>query len=388
MAVLRDGSPLDLPRSKKARALLAYLVATAGTYGRGQLCDLLWEAPADPRAELRWALSKIRPLLDDAGATRLVTDHKCVGFAVGGSTIDWLTLRSLLPNEPAAAATDALQQAAVLLRGPFLEGLDLPACYRFDAWCVAERERMHQLHDAVLRTLMMRLGDAPEAALCCARDRIVLDPLSEDAHADLVRLLADLGRVDEARERFERCQRMLAQEFGRRPSPQLEGIRRSIKRRRAAPQTPPRRLGLDGPAAEPLVGRQPECQQLDQFVAEGLAGEPLGVLVITGEPGIGKTRLLAALDERVSAAGGMCARGRAYEVEQVRPYAAWINALRSLPMEAIPEHYHRDLAPLLPELGDVDESATRRSRLFDAVAGVLCELAGMYGLVVMVTDDL
>lgn len=388
MAVLHDDTPLNLPRSKKARALLAYLVATGHTYGRDQLCDLLWEGPADPRAELRWTLSKIRPLLDDAGEKRLVADQRCVGFEAGNSAIDLLQLRNLWVDAPTDTDTATLQQAAGLLRGPFLQGLNLPECYRFDAWCVAERETLHQLHEAVLSTLMTRLGDNPDAALRCARDRILLDPLSEDAHAGLIKLLADLGRIDEARQRFERCQRMLAQEFGRRPSPALEGIRRSIKKRPSAPQSPRHRQDTQVSTAEPLAGREPECRQLDRFVAEGLAGESLGALLITGEPGIGKTRLLAALEERVVAAGGVCVRGRAYEVEQVRPYAVWIDALRSLGTTAIPEPYRRDLVPLLPELGNFDDTATRRSRMFDAVAGLLCDHADRHGLVVMMADDL
>lgn len=388
MAVLRDDERLTLPRSKKARALLAYLIATGGTYGRGQLCDLLWEGPADPRAELRWTLSKIRPLLDDDGVKRLLTDQKSVAVDAADSTVDLFQLRALWAGVPAEAETDALQQAAVLLRGPFLEGLDLPECYRFDAWCVVERETLHQLHDAVLATLVTRLADDSEAALRCARDRIVLDPLSEGAHAALIKLLADLGRVDEARERFECCRRMLAQEFGRRPSPVLEGIRRSIKLRPSAPPTLPSPPEADESPPELLAGRKSECRQLDQFVAEGLAGGPLGALAITGEPGIGKTRLLGVLAERVAAVGGVCVRGRAYEVEQVRPYAVWIDALRSLGAEAIPQQYHRDLAPLLPELGETDDSATQRGRLFDAVAGLLCALADAHGLIVLLADDL
>src|SRR5713101_297374 len=62
--VLRDGQSVALPASKKTRALLAYLVATRRAHLRERLCDLLWEGPDDPRAQLRWALSKLRPIVD------------------------------------------------------------------------------------------------------------------------------------------------------------------------------------------------------------------------------------------------------------------------------------------------------------------------------------
>src|SRR5262249_25688958 len=72
LAVVRDGSPLELPASKKTRALLGYLATMGGPHTREKLCELFWEGPDDPRAQLRWSLTKIRPLIDDARATRLV----------------------------------------------------------------------------------------------------------------------------------------------------------------------------------------------------------------------------------------------------------------------------------------------------------------------------
>src|SRR5881392_3390464 len=88
LEVLREGKVLPLPPSKKTRALLAYLVATNRPHSRAQLCELLWEGPDDPRAALRWSLTKIRQLLDDDDATRLVTDHERVSFEPRGASID------------------------------------------------------------------------------------------------------------------------------------------------------------------------------------------------------------------------------------------------------------------------------------------------------------
>jgi len=74
-----------LPPSKKTRALLAYLVATARPHSRERLCALLWDGPDDPRAALRWSLTKIRPLLD-VGAARLFADRERVSFEAGSAT--------------------------------------------------------------------------------------------------------------------------------------------------------------------------------------------------------------------------------------------------------------------------------------------------------------
>src|SRR5215470_5582446 len=63
LEVVRNGKALPLPPSKKTRALLAYLVATHRPHSRAELCELFWEDPDDPRAALRWSLTKIRQLL-------------------------------------------------------------------------------------------------------------------------------------------------------------------------------------------------------------------------------------------------------------------------------------------------------------------------------------
>src|SRR5580704_19635101 len=87
--LLREGRRQSLPASKKTRALLGYLVVVgARPQPRQRLCELFWDGPDDPRAGLRWSLTKIRPLVDDASATRLVADRERVAFEALGATID------------------------------------------------------------------------------------------------------------------------------------------------------------------------------------------------------------------------------------------------------------------------------------------------------------
>src|SRR5258705_2134360 len=73
--VIRDDKPLVLPSSRKARALLAYLVATGRSHRRSRLCSLLWDILDDPRVALRSALSKLRAVVDAAGRPRIVADR-------------------------------------------------------------------------------------------------------------------------------------------------------------------------------------------------------------------------------------------------------------------------------------------------------------------------
>src|SRR5918999_6118549 len=78
-----DRGALPLPASRKTRALLGYLIATGQAHRRERLCDLFWDGPDDPRAELRWCLSKIRPLLGGDAGARLATDRERVGIELG-----------------------------------------------------------------------------------------------------------------------------------------------------------------------------------------------------------------------------------------------------------------------------------------------------------------
>ncbi len=194
----RGGNPVLLPASKKTRALLAYLAVTAKPHRRERLCELFWDMPDDPRGALRWSLSKLRPLVDENGAPRIVAERETVAFERKGLAIDWLDLQALGARGLAAAAVDELERAAAAFRGDFLEGLEIARCPEFEAWCAAERTAAHTLHCDVLRSLIRRHDADAERALPHARALVQLEPLDEAARADLVRLLHASGHRAEA----------------------------------------------------------------------------------------------------------------------------------------------------------------------------------------------
>ncbi|HEY2900459.1 MAG TPA: AAA family ATPase [Polyangia bacterium] len=408
LEVTHDGRPRPLPASKKTRALLAYLVATARPHLRERLCTLLWDGPDDPRAALRWSLTKIRPLLDDASDTRLCCDRERVAFAAEGIVVDVALLRDELRGGVDSAPTETLQQAAARFRGEFLEGLDLTGCYRYHEWCVGEREAVRALRVAVLVALTDRLADTPEDALRYARERVAIDPLAEAAHVAVVKLLGRLGRTREAQQQYESCKRILQAELGARTSNELEQARMALGRSGAAnPPSPPAEPPAKNVAAVPVpspppaqsaaarlpfVGRVAERAILRAQLAA--AGERTAekLVLVVGDPGIGKSRLLETLEADVRAAGGLALRGRAFEAEMVRPYGAWIDALRSADfaatVAAAAMPWAGDLAPLLPELGGRSEDGGNQSRLFDAVTRLLEKLADSQGPVTVVLDDI
>ncbi len=254
----RDGRIVALPRSKKTRALLAYLAATGRPHARASLCELLWDGPDDPRGALRWSLAKIRPLALGTHTSLLVTDGEEVAMDPSGVDIDLAAIRANLGADPAAAAIDVLRRSADRFRGEFLEGLDLPDCYRYHEWWTAERESIRALRVSVLSTLVRRLAGDPDAALACARARLLVDPCAEDAHISVIELLAASGRTREALQQYESCRRMLEGQLGARPSSALERARSALGAGRTAERDArvPALVRAEPTRTTPLVGER------------------------------------------------------------------------------------------------------------------------------------
>jgi len=209
LAVLRHRARVQLPQSKKTRALLAYLAVTARPHSRDRLCAMFWAVPDDPRAALRWSLSRLRSIVDEHDCRRIIADRENVGLDPGSVEVDLLSLRSLVRNGAVSISTDALRQAAEALEGDFLEGLDLPDCDEFQDWCTGQREETRRLRAQLLTALIIRLEGAPEEALRYARALSMIEPADEAAHATLVRLLRATSRWREADEHFQKAQRRL-----------------------------------------------------------------------------------------------------------------------------------------------------------------------------------
>src|SRR5262245_35530909 len=387
--VVRDGVRVELPPSKKTRGLLAYLVLTGRPHRRDRLCQLLWDVADDPRGALRWSLSRIRALVDEPSRARVVARKDTVSFEAQGALVDILALKARAAAGLEGATTEELLALAAEFRGELLEGLDLGDFLDFQAFCVAEREEARKLHAALRRALVGRLAQDPEAALAHARVLAAVDPLNEAARAGLVRLLAATGRRGEAEQQYEAARRMLT-ELGGPPSAELETALRSVgdggaphgvgvEPERAAPPAPP--------VGAAFVGRAAERARLDAILARTALEARENVVLLTGEPGLGKSRLLDAVRERARARGATILEGRAFEAEAGRPYGPWIDALRGLPADAVSPALGADLAALLPELARADGAPASRDRLFVAVVELLAARAAAAPPVVVTIDD-
>ena len=109
--VLLAGRPLSLPPSKKTRALLSYLALTGRAHRREKLCALLWDVTDDPRAALRWSLSKLRELVDSAQDKRLLADRESVQLDARKLRVDALEAKQLLRGVVEDLPTATLEAA-------------------------------------------------------------------------------------------------------------------------------------------------------------------------------------------------------------------------------------------------------------------------------------
>src|SRR5262245_30424748 len=209
LTVVRQSTSVQLPPSKKTRALLAYLAVTARPHSRDRLCTMFWNVPDDPRAALRWSLTRLRPLIDERDHRRIIADREQFRLDLTRADVHILSLRNATRWGLNSIATDALRQAVEVLDGDFLEGLDLPDCQEFQSWCTAEREESRRLRVRLLTTLIARLEQVPADALPYARTLSLLEPANEAVQALLVRLRA-VGYSREAEE-FQRGKRRVAE---------------------------------------------------------------------------------------------------------------------------------------------------------------------------------
>lgn len=390
MDVTRDDAPLSLPPSKKTRALLAYLAVTGRAHRRDRLCGLLWDIPDDPRGALRWSLSKLRGLVDEVETRRIVADRDSVRFEPEAAEIDLLSVRRRLGKGIEALATDELALLARRFRGPFLEGLELPACPDFQAWCVAQREETARLQTRLLAALVDRLSAVPEDALAHARTWVEIDPLSQPARVALLRLLIATGRRVEAERQYDAGCRLL-RELADDAADDLSAAWRdllSCTPAEAAPPSPARHSAPPAAArAETLVGRLPERSRLAAALDDTCAQRVGRVLLLSGEPGVGKTRLLTTLMSAVRQRDGTVLDGCAYEAESGRPYGPWIDAIRRVPPAYVGQTLGGDLGLLMPELGQDGQIEPSRDRLFGAVAELVAARAHSAPPVLLVFDD-
>jgi DNA-binding SARP family transcriptional activator/TolB-like protein len=191
----RGGDILQLPASRKVRALLAYLVLASRPVARSQVCELLWDVPNDPRGELRWCLSKIRGLVDDKGRKRVIADGSSIRLDLTDCAVDTLEVTRAPEHGIQKLGVDRQRDLARLFGGELLEGLEIARSPMFDAWITAERRRFRGIQTVLLENLARALP--PDEAAPHLDEWLRLAPFDRNAHELLLTSLARQGRIAE-----------------------------------------------------------------------------------------------------------------------------------------------------------------------------------------------
>jgi len=373
--------------SRRARSLLAWLAYHRGLHPRSRVAAVFWPdvLDASARASLRTTLATLRRELGEAGAVHVVAERDRVGIVDGPEvSVDLWEAERL-------AAEGRLGDALELRDGELLTDLD-------DDWVLEERRR----HRDRVEELLLALGDAAEAgghaeaAVGYARRRLELDPVSEDAARVLMRRLARTGDRAAAVAAYEAFRAALREELGMAPSAETRALVEQLRTDAGAGAPEARALPFPGALTRtehgPLAGRRESLAELRAVWRRASVGAA-AVVVLAGEAGSGKTRLLIELGAEAHAAGATVFAGRCPEeggvafapfTEALRPYVAASRA-------ALPEWVLAELARLLPGLSapaGAPEGGPQdaRHRLFEAVAATIAQAARRTPVLLVVED--
>jgi DNA-binding SARP family transcriptional activator len=400
-----EGQALPLAR-RQVRALLYHLAAEGHPLPREQLCYLFWpDVPeATARRNLTGLLSHIRRTLPVPGI--LVTRNDHVGLDPDGTWVDVAVFRQQVATWESLGTSASLQEAADLYQGPFLDGFSLPRNPEFESWITLERQRSQRLYLEVLEVLLDRKASTGEYddAIAYGRRYLATDGLAEEIHRRLIELYVTTGDRARALRQFDRCTEILDRELGVAPLPETVAAYRTALNGKPAtavvePVVKPAWTLL--PAADvPLVGRDHEMHELEEAFARAGSGRG-SVVLISGEPGIGKSRLMQEFIARV--------RSRAYILvgvsspdTQTVPYHPIVEALRPAlsaqpPWLQAPACYLAEAARLIPDLRllrlDLPPPVTvgpdeARTGLFEALCQLTLALAAGPHPAVLFLDDL
>ncbi len=281
-----DGEPLSGKLLLKAQALVFYLAVTGQAHSRSHLAGLLWsDRPEETaRGNLRTVLTRLRKPLGDL----LITSRQQVALAEDV----WLDSAEF-ERGLAVSTIPSLTAALPLYTNDFLADLTLSGAPLFEEWQQLQRERLRLLAVdgwAKLAELQQAQANLPEA-IAATRQLLTLDPLREDGHRRLIRLLAMSGDRAAAVAQFEACRQLLAAELGVAPAPATIALAQQLQVEAtplpAAPDhTQPIRSNLPAIASS-FHGRSAEINQIIQTLSQ----PDCRLLTLVGMGGIGKTRL-------------------------------------------------------------------------------------------------
>jgi DNA-binding SARP family transcriptional activator len=393
-ALLLDGELHAFGGPRRAIALLAYLIThRERALSRAALAERFWpdQDDEDARAALRRHLHRVLSALPPApdSAPWVIADKTTIRWNAGApATIDTLEFERL-------GASGDRAGAIALYRGDFLEEF-------YDEWIVPERERLRERAASYLAALIdeHRRALDYQSAIGYAQTLLRLDPLREDAIRRLMSLRFAAGDRSGALAEFEAFRKRLREELATEAMPETVALRERIAKNELALD-----VGEDAAArvtrTHPgfrFVGRDEPLATLTAAWESAARGNAT-TAIVSGEAGIGKSRLIGELVALAEAQGCRLVFGTTAAIE-TEPYQAIAEALRGavgmLALDRLTPVQRAALATLLPEIRERDrgvaelaplDAPRERQRLFDAV-GSAFELLAQRRPLLLVLEDL
>ncbi|MCX2947676.1 BTAD domain-containing putative transcriptional regulator [Lentzea sp. NEAU-D7] len=286
-----DGAPREV-RGRRRKAVLAVLALRAGEIvSTDRLTEVVWgdHAPRTAANTLQHHVSYLRRVLGDRAAISV----RAPGYVLDADT-DLLAVQRLLDQSKSEA--DPAGRAAHL-RAALACWRDRPLVdVTGHAWLDEQAERIAALRteaEDALTEVRLALGEhamlVPELEWRCREQ-----PFREHLHGQLMVALYRCGRQADALTAYQRLRHVLGEELGIDPTPALRELEAAILRQDAALDLP----GV-GPASRAgvLLEREHELSELTVAAREAVAGNG-SVVLVSGEPGVGKSALVDAVRGR------------------------------------------------------------------------------------------
>jgi DNA-binding SARP family transcriptional activator len=349
--------PRDLGGTKAKQVLEMLVLARGHIVAKDRLADQLWgEAlPKRALAALENHVSVLRHHLDGDGQGRDLVVTESGGYRLAADRVD-LDLDRFDERISAAGKTgtrmarkllsEAVQAGA---RGDVLE--DEPYAEWAEEARRTYRARLLGVHlDAAESALAEQ---DTRAAIDYALAALAIDPYAERAHRLAMLAYYVQGDQRESLDCYQHLRSLLAEELGLEPTPQTRQVQAAILAQLDPASLLPRPLERQGPPPRPkdvpLIGRRAELGRLEALTGEA-CDSVLAIVVVEGEDGVGKTRLLDELAARLPGVG--LGRSACSELERHLPYVPLASALReALGSSAINGSSLPALAAVFPELG-------------------------------------
>lgn len=397
---------VDVPiLGRRERAVLSVLVAARGEpVSADRLVDMIWggQAPASAQGSLQVAISRLRAVLEPdraprAQPTRLLSVGSGYAVRLPADSIDAERFTALAAaatdtagNRTAADTVAAADEALALWGGPpYAEHADLPLP-------AEDATRLCELRLSLLEargSALLELGRT-DAAVQCLREIVADEPFRERAWGLLALALYRSGRQADALDALRQLRANLVDSLGVDPSPMVRQLELDMLAQAPhllvhAPEAAQRQgrpvARRPSERRTTVVGRPEALAVLHRSVRELVDGRG-ATLLISGEPGIGKSTMIGELTALAEEHGVTVALGRAHEADVAPAYWPWLPVLREFAGDSPPA----EVAVLLrteAEPTSVADPGAATLRTFDAVVQVL-RRAAEAGPIVVVLEDI